>query len=196
MIEVTYVVATIGGICYRLFEEKQEASVCRQPLGNKYSGDVVIPDMVSYEGNMYDVRAIDYETFALVTGLKSVKFPAILKELRDGAFVECIGLERVVLPDTVEKIGERAFAGCVDLQEVTLGKCIGYIGQCAFDGCERLEKIVCYTITPPYFGAYAFRYIHRRAVMYVPECSVELYRRSVYGYRFNIMAIENEEVRG
>lgn len=123
----------------------------------KYSGDVVIPDSVDYDGHKWAVTAINGYAFNECTGLTSVKLPNNMTEIGNGAFLGCTqlagitlptqltkmgdyafnesGLMAIVIPDSCKSISSSAFADCVSPKNVTLGKNIAYIADGAFTGC-------------------------------------------------------------
>ena len=52
---------------------------------NEYSGDIVIPDSVVYDGETYPVRYIDQDAFNGCTGLKSITFKSDVPPERGGS---------------------------------------------------------------------------------------------------------------
>lgn len=85
---------------------------------NSYSGDVVIPESVNYDGKVYIVNAID-----------------------EKAFYNCSGLTSVIIPNTITTIGDYAFYGCSGLTSLTIGKSVASIGYDAFNGCNNLKEL-------------------------------------------------------
>ena len=57
---------------------------------NKYSGDIVIPESITFENSKYSVTSIG-----------------------DKAFSECSGLTSVTIPNSVTSIGNYAFFYCI-----------------------------------------------------------------------------------
>ena len=55
-----------------------------------YSGDIVIPESITFENSKYSVTSIG-----------------------DAAFYECIDLTSVTIPNSVTSIGSDAFASCI-----------------------------------------------------------------------------------
>ncbi|MCR5821967.1 MAG: leucine-rich repeat domain-containing protein, partial [Bacteroidales bacterium] len=68
------------------------------PSYSNLTGDLVIPDSVTYNGNTYAVTSIG-----------------------DYTFRGCSGLTSVTIPDAVTSIGLYAFYGCRGLTSVTIG---------------------------------------------------------------------------
>jgi hypothetical protein len=90
---------------------------------NKYSGDVIIPDYIMYDGRQYAVVGIIWS-----------------------AFSSCTNLTSVTIVGNIESIGERAFEGCTSLTSVKLNYGGNYIfselttiGSDAFSYCTKLS---------------------------------------------------------
>ena len=123
----------------------------------KYTGAVVIPDTVEYDGHKWAVTDVNGYAFNECTDLSSVTLPDGLTNIGNGAFLGCSkltaitlpskltkigdyafnesGLTSVVIPDSCKAIYSSAFADCASLKSVTLGKKIAYIADGAFTGC-------------------------------------------------------------
>lgn len=82
----------IDGIYYKLYSTDKTAIVTNSEDGSSsytpkdYSGDVVIPKEVTYEGTTYTVTAINSYAFKYCTGLTSVTFPESLTCIYGYAF--------------------------------------------------------------------------------------------------------------
>ena len=76
---------------------------------NEYSGSVVIPDTVTYNGISYPVTAIGAFAFYDCTRLTSVVIPNSVTGIGESAFDRCGSLTSIVIPDSVTYIGSRAF---------------------------------------------------------------------------------------
>ena len=73
-----------------------------------YSGDVVIPGSVEYNGKTYSVTSIGESAFEYCTGLTSVTIPNSVTFI-GVAFVGCSGLTSVTIPNSVNTIVSGAF---------------------------------------------------------------------------------------
>ena len=82
----------INGIYYNLSTETNTAEVTYAPddADYYYSGDIVIPETVNYEGKSYSVTSIG-----------------------NGTFWNCYELTSITIPNSVTSIGYRAFYGCI-----------------------------------------------------------------------------------
>lgn len=107
---------------------------------NSYSGDIVIPEKITYNGHDYDVEQIDSKAFYNCKSLNSVSFPTSLQSIGSYAFYGCVLLSTVSLPASLTSIGDHCFDGCSALQQINLAKC-QTIGQYAFNGCKLLATL-------------------------------------------------------
>ena len=138
----------IDGINYDLVEKTHEATVLYKSSGG-YSGDIVIPESVEYEGNYphegttYRVISIGFNAFRGCYGLTSVTIPNSVAEIGIQAFDGCSGLTSVTIPNSVHGIGKWAFRDCTGLTSVTIGNGVRYvgIGDEAFKGCTGLTSV-------------------------------------------------------
>ena len=118
----------VDGINYRVLSEAEgTVEVAR----GEYSGDVVIPPSVAYDGKDYAVTAIG-----------------------DVAFVECRNLTSVSMP-SVETIGYNAFHGCMNLTNASMPSVIK-VDDMAFDNCQSLLSVDLPAATMIGDGAFSF----------------------------------------
>jgi hypothetical protein len=97
-----------------------------------YSGDVVVPDQVEFDGKTYTVVGVD-----------------------NGTFNYCRELTSVVLPNTVTTLGNYVFSYDNNLTSIILGS-PSSIGNNNFEGCTSLASIVIYSSTVPSYGTKPF----------------------------------------
>ena len=138
----------VGGIYYNIINatNKTVAVTYRgsdpDSYSNEYTGDVVIPESVTYNGNTYSVTSIGYGAFWYCTGLKSIEIPNSVTSIGYDAFEYCSSLTSVVIPNSVTSIGDYAFRGCSGLTSVEIPNSITSIGIRAFSGCSGLKTII------------------------------------------------------
>ena len=130
----------INGIRYSLNDETLEAEVAKK-YGEKYSGDIIIPETVDYDGKTYSVISIDKYAFEYCSGLTSVTIGNSVTNIDDYAFYECSGLTSVTIGNSVTSIGRFAFAYCSGLTSVTIGNSVTSIGVNSFSGCSGLTSV-------------------------------------------------------
>ena len=101
---------------------------------NKYTGTVVIPETVTYNGKTYSVTSIGSAAFYNCNGLTSVTIPNSVTSIGEDAFRGCSGLTSVTIPNSVTSIGSGAFSDCSGLTSVTIPNSVTSIGSSAFSG--------------------------------------------------------------
>ena len=117
----------VDGIYYNFRSDAGIVAVTESPNTNKYSGDVTIPETVTYNGSTYTVRVID-----------------------DQAFSGCNGLTSVTIGDSVRIIGFQAFAHCDNLTSVNIGSAVLFIGDNVFSYTRNLSRLVVASDNPRY----------------------------------------------
>ena len=141
----------VDGIYYDITPANRTASVTRV----SYSGGVIIPETIAFDGTTYSVTSIGDGAFANHSGLTSVTIPNSVTSIGNYAFFNCSGLTSVTIPNSVTTIGEFAFAGCSGLTSVTIGNSVTSIGKYAFAGCWGLTSVtIGNSVTS--IGDYAF----------------------------------------
>lgn len=103
----------VDGIYYNLNKNEYTAEVTSGVT--KYSGSVIVPDVINVNGVSYSVTSIGYEAFANSTNLTSVTIPNSVTAIGHQAFYECSSLSTVNIPNSVTNIGYGAFGRCTSL---------------------------------------------------------------------------------
>ena len=129
----------IDGIYYNLNTETREAEVTSNP--NKYTGDVAIPDKVTYESVEYSVTSIGYLAFSGDSGLTSVTIPNSVTFMNTYVFKDCSNLTSITISNNVKSINFQTFYGCKALTSVTIPNGVTSIGYQAFAYCSSLTSI-------------------------------------------------------
>lgn len=129
----------IDGIYYNLISKAQIAEVTSNP--DNYTGDIVIPPSISYDGVQYNVESVGKNAFYRCYNLKSVTIPNTVKIIDIYAFCQCSNLSSIVIPNSVETIGDRAFDQCYSLKSITIGNGVKYISESAFSQCNALTSV-------------------------------------------------------
>ena len=99
--------AEIDSIYYNF--SGNEAYVTESASYNSYSGAVVIPESVTYNGKTYSVTSIGDCAFRNCNSLISVTIPESVTSIGEGAFSGCSGMTSITIPESVTSIGYRAF---------------------------------------------------------------------------------------
>ena len=207
----------VNGIYYNYLDGNNVKVTYRGDYYNsyddEYSGEVIIPSTVRYNGTTYSVTSIGYAAFYFCSCLSSVTIPNSVTSIGDYAFDGCyrltsvtipnsvtsIGryafdgcsrLTSITIPNSVTSIGDLAFASCTSLTSVTIGNSVTSIGNLAFYNCSSLTSIICLGTTPPNasnLGAktYACKLI-------VPRSAYNAYVRHAYWGEFSIIVPSSE----
>ena len=147
-------------IYYNYINDSTELAVTHRgseynSYSNEYSGNVVIPETVTYNDKTYSVTSIGEYAFWKCTGLTAVTIPNSVTSIGEYAFSYCPGLTEVTIGNSVTSIGIDAFWGCTGLTEVTIPNSVTSIGEKAFEGCTGLTEVtIPNSVTS--IGDYAF----------------------------------------
>lgn len=132
---------TIGGLRYLLDGDKGTATLV-ESNGEKYSGDIVVPEYVSAkDGKEYRVDAFKDQSFKS-SKITSIVIPTNVTSLGYGCFAYCSDLQKVVMPkNTIKSFGDYCFYGCLKLQDIGLPETLESIGGFCFAGCISIREI-------------------------------------------------------
>lgn len=152
-LQATSFSAKINGIMYILNSGYAIVGV----QDKKLSGDIVIPEKVTYNNTTYTVNSLIEPTQThLYSGhtsisadnaafqgcaITSITLPSTITSISSCAFISCKNLKKVVLPSTLKDIGWGSFAYCSSLSDIQLPKGLTSISAWAFGGCSNLKKI-------------------------------------------------------
>ena len=146
------VYVAIDGIKYSLDVKHKTAKV----LENNYEGDVVIPQVVSYNGNEFSVTSLDNQCFYNCSSLTSITLPKGIISVGNSCFSYCSSLSNITLPEGITSLGTSCFENCSSLTSITLPKGITSLGSRCFSGCSSLSNVTLPEgITS--VGSYCFR---------------------------------------
>ena len=150
----------VDGIWYDFDSNTKTASVTYQGSAynsytGEYSGSVIIPETVTYNGTTYSVTSIGSTAFNGCSALTSVTIPNSITSINDYAFGRCSSLTSITIPESVTSIGDGAFGGCSALTSVTIPNSVTSIGSSAFSSCSSLTSVtIPESVTS--IGDYAF----------------------------------------
>ena len=152
----------IDGLWYEVVTKVKEAKVVQYKNNNYYSGDIVIPETVEYNGVTCSVTSIGKNAFqscsisSIAIGnsvtsignsafwgcasLTSVNIPNSVTSIEDFAFCQCFGLSSITIPKSVTSIGSQVFAYCTVLTSVTIPNSVTSIGSGVFYNCSGLTS--------------------------------------------------------
>ena len=115
--------AEVDGIFYNLDTANRTATVTYKgdnynSYSNEYSGDVVIPETVTYKGITYSVTSLGNGCFYYCSSLTSITIPNSVMSLSYCCFYDCSNLTAITIPNSVTSLGGRCFSGCSSLTSI------------------------------------------------------------------------------
>lgn len=133
----------VDGIYYNI-SGNNEAIVTYDVIdksNSNYSGDIAIPQSVTYNGTIYSVTSIGFAAFSDCSGLTSIEIPNSVTSIGYAAFQDCTGLTSIAIPNSVTSIGAHAFNGCTGLMSIDIPNSVTSIGAYSFSSCTGLTSI-------------------------------------------------------
>ncbi|MBQ3188539.1 MAG: leucine-rich repeat domain-containing protein [Bacteroidaceae bacterium] len=161
----------VDGIFYNVIDETNQTvevtykGTTAYEYSKEYSGNIVIPETVTFNEADYRVEGIaqrafcecstlinidipnsiiyiEEYAFTHCTKLENINLSNSLTKIERGTFYGCTNLIKVNIPDNVTGIGENAFAECEHLEEIKLGKGVEYIDKYAFKNCSAFTRLI------------------------------------------------------
>lgn len=106
-----------------------------------YSGDLVIPETVSYNGKDYTVASASATAFKGNEAITSVQLPNSINKLIKGQFSKCTNLRKVNIPTGVTAFPGNVFEYCSSIDSIVIPANITSINGSQFNGCTGLKYI-------------------------------------------------------
>jgi hypothetical protein len=156
--ELSAQVVTIDGYYYLLDSETHSATFTYQnkdtggqPISS-YSGDIIIPEFVSYQSSNYTVTTLGSNVF-YYCNINSLQMPNTIKTIESEAFCNTT-INSLTIPKNVETINQNAFYRCRGLNSIVVDK-----GNSIYDSRNNCNAIIetssdklllgCYTTVIP-----------------------------------------------
>lgn len=136
------------------------------PADQKYEGDIVVPEKVTYRGREFQVADVDSYCFYFCDALesvvlqpciaatslgpcffscgnlKSVSLPKNIKHLwQTFAYCSSLKFNNIVFPDSIESFGEATFRCCDSFADITIPPSVTRIGEDCFSDCSSLVSV-------------------------------------------------------
>ena len=132
----------VGGIYYGYNSNTQTAYVTNDYTKEfSYSGNIIIPNTVTYNGRQLVVAEIGEKAFLNCKNLHTVSLPNSIITIGGEAFKACEGIVSLSLPNSIKSIGFGAFSDCTCLKSIELPNKLARISDYLFWNCSSLEKI-------------------------------------------------------
>ena len=140
----------IDGINYFIKTGGQVAEV--RAKNPKYSGDVVIPPTVEYEGVTCNVLTIGQAAFYGCTSLTSVTIPNSVTSIGSDAFYGCTGMKSVHITDLAAwcnisfgynplSHAHHLYQNGAEVKDLVIPSSVTSISKIAFSGCTSLTSV-------------------------------------------------------
>ena len=170
----------VDGLKYTVNDDGVTVTVKK---GSKTSGELIIPETVSYEGHTYSVTTIDGAAFYYCSGFTgSLTIPNSVTTIGREAFIGCSGFTgsltignsvtsigyqafrfcsgftgSLIIPNSVNSIGENAFMDCSGFTgSLTIGNSVTSIGRGAFSRCSGFTGSLTIGNSVTTIGRWAF----------------------------------------
>ncbi|MBO6051218.1 MAG: leucine-rich repeat protein [Bacteroidales bacterium] len=163
-----------------------EAQLTYPSVSNGYNnslpGQLIIPDSVSYQGNIYPVTSMVNSVFYNCSALTSLIIPNTVRSIGTGAFSMCMGLTSITLPDSLNSISANMFSNCSSIESILIPNTVTSIGACAFSQCSALTHItIPNSVTS--IGAIAFSDCSSMASITLPDSITAIQYNTFYECR-------------
>ena len=135
----------VDGIYYNITSSQDFTVEVTHRSHHNYAGKKIIPESVSYNGNIYSVTNIGEYAFSDDDNLTSITIPHSVTSIGNHAFAYCSSLTSITIPNSVTSIGDYAFSGCPSLTSITIPNSVTSIGSIAFSGCSSLYTVINYS---------------------------------------------------
>ncbi|MBR5643497.1 MAG: leucine-rich repeat protein [Salinivirgaceae bacterium] len=132
----------VDGIMYKMQEDGT-----LEVVANNYSGEVVIPSSVNFDGNAAAVTTINSSAFDGCVGLTSVTIPESVTSMSNYSFADCNNLTKVVInsnavasKEYTENFNLKSIFGS-QVTEYVFGENVRTIGVKALCDCDNLTSV-------------------------------------------------------
>lgn len=129
----------VDGIYYNLYQDNHTAGVTYyytyEINVESYKGSVRIPQYITFDGTVYEVKFIDDLAFSNSQEMTDITMPNSIQSIGANAFYSCVNLSKISIPDSVISIGDNAFSNCRNLTSIKIPKSVTTIGKGILSGC-------------------------------------------------------------
>ena len=148
----------VNGIYYNILsaEDKTVEVTYANSFGSAvYTGSVIIPNSVTYNGVTFSVTSIASSAFRDCSSLTNVIIPNSVTTIEGAAFWGCTKLTSITIPNSVTSMENAVLGNCSSLTSVSIPNSVTSIGDQFLDGCVSLTSVsIPNSVTS--IGDYAF----------------------------------------
>jgi hypothetical protein len=164
---------TVGDLNYRVNEDHVSVTVTGHVNGYDATGDLIIPESVSYGGHDYAVTTIGESAFLYCFYLTNLSIPNSVTTIEASAFAYCQGFTGdLVIPNSVTTVGYGAFQVCPGFDgDLIIGTGVTEIGDYAFNSCDGMKGTLNIPSNVQSLGGNSFGYCDFSGIVVDPENS-------------------------
>lgn len=165
---------TVGNLNYRVNDDQVSVTVIGHVDGYEATGDLIIPESVSYGGNNYAVTTIGESAFLYCFYLTNLSIPNSVTTIEASAFAYCQSFTGdLVIPNSVTTVGYGAFQICPGFDgNLIIGSSVTEIGDYAFNSCDGMTGTLYIPSGVQSLGGNSFGYCAFSGIVVDPENSV------------------------
>lgn len=161
-------------IYYNWINDKTELEVTKPKYSNGYSGNIVIPNSITYEDKSYNVTSIGYQAFYECKNLTGITIPSSITSIGVEAFYNCYYLSSVNINDieawcrisfAISPFSDvysnplyyahHLFLNGEEIKDLVIPNNVTSINDYVFNRCSELTSLTIPS-SVTYIGAYAF----------------------------------------
>ena len=164
----------VGDLNYRVNDDQVSVTVTGHVNGYDATGDLIIPESVSYQGHNYTVTTIGEIAFLYCFYLTNLSIPNTVTTIEASAFAYCQGFTgNLVIPNSVTTVGYGAFQYCSGYDgDLIIGSSVTEIGDYAFNSCDGMTGTLYIPSNVQSLGGNSFGYCAFSGIEVDPENSV------------------------
>ena len=165
---------TVGDLIYRVNDDQVSVTVIGHVDGYEATGDLIIPESVSYGGHDYVVTTIGESAFLYCFYLTNLSIPNTVTTIEASAFAYCQGFTGdLVIPNSVTTVGYGSFQYCSGYNgDLIIGNAVTTIEDYAFNSCDGMTGTLYIPSGIQSLGGNSFGYCAFSGIIVDPENSV------------------------
>lgn len=192
----------VNGIAYNIISDEKMTVEITEP-DDSYTGNIIIPENVRYNGKEYKVTRIGDWAFFFCDELNSITIPESISEIGEEVMTGCENLYSINVHEnnpyfcSVDNVlfdkRQKVLYVCAAMKEgdYIIPQTVTKIGNTAFDSCERLTSIsIPESVT--YIGDEAFAYCSSMSSIYIPQ-NVEYIGKLAFNFCEELESIKVNE---